>query len=822
MQNIKVFISSTFRDLNQERDYLVQKVFPGIRDKLDGITVSEVDLRWGITDEESREKRIVDLCLQYLYESKPFFVGILGERYGSVIAPEDVELSPLVEEAYPQVRDDLNQGLSVTEIEIMNGVFRAPKDMRPQAIFFLKEATKPCQGEDRAKFIKLQELKRKIVAQKDFPVFTYTELKDLDRLEKFILDSLNKGTEQTSEQTSERASARTIFDVTPMIQAYDLRYNSFSQMDGWTGDNQQLLTQLKNVIERASPVAVLEGMEGVGKSALVARLTSAADDNKRRYIYIYGDVPQIPSTNSLLLDYFLTETCRQLQSEYDQQASRTGWSGWVTRNFKKVDLSIEQNLVEEIARQKWCFVLDETCALRLRTFSPTRYLLQPIINAISYLEQEYKVKIDYRVLLVQNPGSPYSTTNDAYYRFVLPMRSTTDGWLYVDTYLKQYSKHLGTEQIKQLKTCPLMGHPRSVRLVCDYMRLFVKHEQLPVFIDQLTTFTTTDETYQLYLNQLDSMFSQKQLRRLTGFISLFSCGPSVKNLKELSGMADIDFYRAWACLSRLTAESHLGAIRWANDAIGRLVDRKYGLGDSAFRIQLASEGSQYFFDQIKDLYTPEKLQADLRKNCWAFKGDIIVAIASKCGKSVLELNSMDDMQFLQFILRNKMFELDFVRKNLYHQMIGHRIVNQQMMAVRKAKKVLDEQCDKNEASFSEVISEAANHQDEKFWQWVSLYRQPTVVELTCYLECLREAHQWDQLANELTNPEVLHYVWQTSVVIDSWNVAIQQGGISIIQPHVKDYDKMLHVSYALHNSEGIAYYSQHLAKNKNNKSASLF
>ena len=50
MQNIKVFISSTFRDLNQERDYLVQKVFPGIRDKLDGITVSEVDLRWGITD----------------------------------------------------------------------------------------------------------------------------------------------------------------------------------------------------------------------------------------------------------------------------------------------------------------------------------------------------------------------------------------------------------------------------------------------------------------------------------------------------------------------------------------------------------------------------------------------------------------------------------------------------------------------------------------------------------------------------------------------------------------------------------------------------
>ena len=49
MQNIKVFISSTFRDLDMERDYLVQKVFPGIRDKLDGITISEVELRWGIS-----------------------------------------------------------------------------------------------------------------------------------------------------------------------------------------------------------------------------------------------------------------------------------------------------------------------------------------------------------------------------------------------------------------------------------------------------------------------------------------------------------------------------------------------------------------------------------------------------------------------------------------------------------------------------------------------------------------------------------------------------------------------------------------------------
>lgn len=187
MNNLKVFISSTFRDLDQERDYLVQKVFPEINDELDGITISEVDLRWGITDEESREKRVVDLCLQYLYESKPFFVGILGERYGSIIAPENVELSPLVEEAYPQVGEDLQQGMSVTEIEIINGVFRAAKDNQPKAIFFVKESTSPGKGENMAKFQKLQELKRKVLSQKDFPVHTYTELEDLDEVKNSFL-----------------------------------------------------------------------------------------------------------------------------------------------------------------------------------------------------------------------------------------------------------------------------------------------------------------------------------------------------------------------------------------------------------------------------------------------------------------------------------------------------------------------------------------------------------------------------------------------------------------------------------------------------------
>ena len=49
---IRVFISSTFRDMQAERDELVKRAFPPLRKLCESRAVSwgEVDLRWGITD----------------------------------------------------------------------------------------------------------------------------------------------------------------------------------------------------------------------------------------------------------------------------------------------------------------------------------------------------------------------------------------------------------------------------------------------------------------------------------------------------------------------------------------------------------------------------------------------------------------------------------------------------------------------------------------------------------------------------------------------------------------------------------------------------
>ena len=47
-RQIRVFIYSTFRDMQAERDYLVKFIFPQLRKLCEsrGVTWGEVDLRW--------------------------------------------------------------------------------------------------------------------------------------------------------------------------------------------------------------------------------------------------------------------------------------------------------------------------------------------------------------------------------------------------------------------------------------------------------------------------------------------------------------------------------------------------------------------------------------------------------------------------------------------------------------------------------------------------------------------------------------------------------------------------------------------------------
>ena len=87
---VRIFLSSTFRDFGEERDLLVRRVFPLLRTKLQSrfVDLVDVDLRWGITEEEAEHGEVLPICLSEIDRARPFFIGFLGERYGWVPPPD--------------------------------------------------------------------------------------------------------------------------------------------------------------------------------------------------------------------------------------------------------------------------------------------------------------------------------------------------------------------------------------------------------------------------------------------------------------------------------------------------------------------------------------------------------------------------------------------------------------------------------------------------------------------------------------------------------------------------------------------------------------
>ncbi|MFC1539034.1 DUF4062 domain-containing protein, partial [Candidatus Latescibacterota bacterium] len=133
-QTIRVFISSTFCDMHAERDHMVKVVFPALRERLEPYRIQfvDIDLRWGITEEQADNDRVLSLCLKEIDESRPFFIGILGERYGWV--PEKYPVDAL--KSYGWIQH--HTGKSMTELEIIHGVLNNP-GMRNHAFFYFRD-----------------------------------------------------------------------------------------------------------------------------------------------------------------------------------------------------------------------------------------------------------------------------------------------------------------------------------------------------------------------------------------------------------------------------------------------------------------------------------------------------------------------------------------------------------------------------------------------------------------------------------------------------------------------------------------------------------
>lgn len=93
----RIFVSSTFADLKEERNALHRTVFPALKALCEnhGARFQAIDLRWGIRDEAALDHQTMRICLDEVRRCqevtpKPNFLILLGDRYGWRPLPAEI------------------------------------------------------------------------------------------------------------------------------------------------------------------------------------------------------------------------------------------------------------------------------------------------------------------------------------------------------------------------------------------------------------------------------------------------------------------------------------------------------------------------------------------------------------------------------------------------------------------------------------------------------------------------------------------------------------------------------------------------------------
>ncbi|XP_033109970.1 uncharacterized protein LOC117111193 [Anneissia japonica] len=147
-REVRVFVSSTFRDFQEEREALIKKAFRELNRLCTerGICFTYVDLRWGITKEQSKDGQTISICLREIDKCRPYFICLLGDRFGW--SQKEVLPDKLLNKTYNVAIenhsrfswiDSFRFDTSVTRLEALYGALRNKESSINRAFFYIRD-----------------------------------------------------------------------------------------------------------------------------------------------------------------------------------------------------------------------------------------------------------------------------------------------------------------------------------------------------------------------------------------------------------------------------------------------------------------------------------------------------------------------------------------------------------------------------------------------------------------------------------------------------------------------------------------------------------
>lgn len=554
-RSIRIFLSSTFRDFGEERDLLVRRVFPALRAKLRErfVELVDVDLRWGITVQQAERGEVLPICLSEIDRARPYFIGMLGERYGWIPPPEGY--APDLVERQPWLKKHQG-GKSVTELEILHGVLNNRR-MKGRAFFYFRAPgyahTKggdyvPATPQDRQR---QADLKRRIRASA-YPVIGYRDPQALARrLERDLWALLDAEFPASSVPDAfEREAMRHEAYATPRRRLY------------LGGERYQ--AKLAQALESGQARVLVEGASGGGKSALLANFLEGWRKRHPRhlvhahYLGASADAAQPHALVRRLIEAIARATHSPEPIATDPQAlmeSLPQWLGiasaWARKRRTRVVIALDAlNSLSEQQDLRWW----------------PDFLPPAVTVVVSCLPGAVLQALQART------GSPWT-------RITVKPLSASERRTLLTTYLARYNKVLPRALAAQALSHPLAGNPLFLRTLAEELRLFGVHEQLTERLAHYLESQTVDDLFERVLARVEGDCGLRAVREAMTAVWASRAGLSEKEILEIARLKPAD----WAPIRHALDESLLevnGRITFAHDYMRVAVRDRY-LPDTA-------------------------------------------------------------------------------------------------------------------------------------------------------------------------------------------------------------------------------------------------
>lgn len=545
---IRVFVSSTFRDMQAEREELIKRTFPQLRKLCESrsVTWSEVDLRWGVTDEQRAEGQVLPICLAEVRRCRPYFIGLLGDRYGWI--PDDIDPGTLTQE--PWLGE--YRGSSLTELEIVCGVLKNP-EMADHAFFYFRglssdggAATSEQVSAESVR--KLASLKDRIRASR-FPVReNYQSAPELGAL---VLADFTRLIDRLFPEGSapdplDREAAMHAIYADSRAHVYVAKQELFDLLDA-------------HVRGDGLPLVVI-GESGLGKSALLANWIlhyRAAHPDHFTFTHFLG-------ASSASTDW--AALVRRLLGEFNR---RFGLSLSIPDQPESLRTALADGLRTVASMHRVVIVLDGLNQLDDHDQAPD----------LGWLPRDLLSRV--RLVVSTLPGRAFDEVERrGWPKLQLAPLTEEEKRRLIKEYLAQYTKALARSQAELIAASPLSGNPLFLTALLEELRVWGEHETLERPIRRYLSVSTLSELFQAILDRYESDYERERpnlVRDAMTAIWAARHGISEVELFDLLGESGQP-RRAWSMLY-LAAErslvSHAGLLGFFHDYLRQAVRDRY-------------------------------------------------------------------------------------------------------------------------------------------------------------------------------------------------------------------------------------------------------